>query len=203
MRQPFGDQYVWERVIPPHGYIRRERPSTPSAPYGFDPSGCPPGRVFHFWGARRRAAALRSAQEHDPAGTGFLESSCPAPRRPLLRGLSPNPKRDDFKSDRHRQLRHLRATRSALSRDPLAPHNDDGNRRLHFVHALMIDRASIGDFVAHDLGASTSRLWRRSSVISCSIELQTRERPYDCGLKLYFARAPGQKCFPQHNPVTG
>jgi hypothetical protein len=120
------------------------------------------------------------AQEHDPAGTGFLKSSCPAPRRPLLRGLSPNPKRDDFKSDRHRQLRNLR--------DPLAPHNDDGNRRLHFVHALMIDRASIGDFVAHDLGASTSRLWRRSSVISCSIELQTRERRYDCGLKLYFAR---------------
>jgi hypothetical protein len=45
-------------------------------------------------------------------------------------------------------------------------------------------------------------LWRRSSVIS-GIELQTRERPYDCGLKLYFARAAGQKCFPQHNPVTG
>jgi hypothetical protein len=58
-------------------------------------------------------------------------------------------------------------------------------------------------FIAHGLGVSASRLLQRSSVISRSIELQTREIPYDCGLKLYFARVAGQKCFPQHNPVTG
>jgi hypothetical protein len=44
--QPFGYQYLWERFIPPRSYIWRERPSTPSAPYGLTRPVVPPGGSF-------------------------------------------------------------------------------------------------------------------------------------------------------------
>src|ERR1700716_3301460 len=35
-------------VIPPHRLYSARAPIHPKRPYGFDPSGCPPGRVFYF-----------------------------------------------------------------------------------------------------------------------------------------------------------
>ena len=55
--RPSRDTISVGAVIPPHrGCIRRERPSTPSAPIWLDPSGCPPGRVFRFRGYFRPSA---------------------------------------------------------------------------------------------------------------------------------------------------
>src|SRR4029453_17063394 len=45
-------------VIPPHQLYSARAPIHPKRPYGFDPSGCPPGRVFYFW--RRFSISLRA-----------------------------------------------------------------------------------------------------------------------------------------------
>jgi hypothetical protein len=36
-------------VIPPHRLYSARAPIHPKRPIWLDPSGCPPGRVFHFW----------------------------------------------------------------------------------------------------------------------------------------------------------
>src|SRR5215216_8210130 len=36
-------------VIPPHRLYSARAPILPKRPIRLDPSGCPPGRVFHFW----------------------------------------------------------------------------------------------------------------------------------------------------------
>jgi hypothetical protein len=103
----------------------------------------------------------------------------------IARGLSPHPKRDDFKVGSASPAPSLRANGSRQR----AP--DDRLREA----MLDRDRASIGDFIAHDLGVSASRLLQRSSAISRSIELQTREISYGCRLKLYFAASGWTEMF--------
>jgi hypothetical protein len=64
-------------VIPPHRLYPARAPIHPKRPYGFDPSGCPPGRVFYF--RLHRFASTRAARQGGVAalaGTALAMPPC-------------------------------------------------------------------------------------------------------------------------------
>ena len=56
------DQYVWERLSLPNGYIRRERPSTPSAHMALTRPVVPPDGSFISAAFLSEAAPVRKDQ---------------------------------------------------------------------------------------------------------------------------------------------
>jgi hypothetical protein len=68
----------------------------------------------------------------------------------------------------------------------------------------MIDRdGARSEILSRMISVQTHHVCCDEQHFSLANKVQTRERSHNCGLKLYLVRAAGQKCFPQHNPVTG
>jgi hypothetical protein len=59
--RPLGDQFHVGAELPPHSYIRRERPSTPSAYMALTRPVVPPDGSFIFCGGRKHRVALGDA----------------------------------------------------------------------------------------------------------------------------------------------